>query len=189
MTSPAPTALLAAALLLAGAALTGCGATSTNDASTTEAATSGATTDAPGADPSSPSAPTTPGEPGCDSVLTDAARAQLEADGLEQVDVGASTYYAIADDLVEAGGLACKWGRPSSDVSMTVVQLSGVDVATSEWPAALAAEGYVETGDPVPGAYTGPADPGTGLPSVVVVTADRLTFVSAPTFAVDVAAE
>ncbi|WP_092963422.1 hypothetical protein [Agromyces sp. CF514] len=123
----------------------------------------------------------------CESVLSADANAQLAADGLDQVDVGQSTFYAIADDLIAAGGLACKWGRPSSDVAFTVVQLAGLDVPASEWPAALAEAGYTLTDDPVPGTYTGPADPGTGVPSVVVVGADRLTFVSVPLHAVDLA--
>ena len=182
MTTSRPTLMIAALLVLAGAALAGCSsagsqATPTSQSPTTE--TTSVATPTP--------APTEADAASCDTVLTEEATAQLAADGLEQVEVGESTFYAIADDLIAAGGLACKWGRPSSDVSLTVVQLSGIDVAASEWPAALAAAGYTETGDPVAGAYSGPADPGTGVPSVVLVMPESLTFVSTPTHAVDVA--
>ncbi|ANJ28461.1 hypothetical protein ATC03_18950 [Agromyces aureus] len=177
--------LLVALLLSGGAALTGCsGGPSASTPPSTDAASPSATpaTATPIAEP-------TPGPPAvaCDDVLTDEAIAQLQADGLELVDVGQSTFYPIADDLMAAGGLACKWGRPSSDANFTVVQLTGIDVATSEWPAALAAEGYVLTDDPVPGTHSGPEDPGTGVPSVVVVTDDSLTFVSTPMQASDLA--
>ncbi|KQM81931.1 hypothetical protein ASE68_00200 [Agromyces sp. Leaf222] len=176
--------MFAVAVVLAGAALAGCSATPPVDATSAPVEASASASPEPAAEP----APAT-SDPTCDTVLTEEAIARLEADGLEQIDVGASTFYPIADDLIEAGGLACKWGRPSSDATLTVVQLSGIDVASSEWPAALAAAGYAETGDPVPGAHSGPTDPGTGVPSVVVVETDRLTFVSTPLHAIDVAVD
>ncbi|GAA1509681.1 hypothetical protein BJ978_001138 [Agromyces terreus] len=182
---------------LVGSALTGCAAGAPATGSRTPAASSASPgpTDQPATNATESAQPTgtastPPADPtadGCEHVLTAAALAQLRDDGLEQVEVGVSTYYPIADDLIEAGGVACKWGRPSSDASITVVQLSGIDVAASEWPAALAEAGYAETGDPVAGTYTGPADPGTGVPSAVLVESDRLTFVSAPPFAADIA--
>jgi len=176
--------MLVVSLLLAGAALTGCSTTPPTDAATTTEPAAPSTSETPVAEPTPESS-----EPSCDTVLTEEALAQLEADGLEPVDVGPTTSYAIADDLIEAGALACKWGRPSSDVALTVVQLSGIDVASSEWPDTLATAGYVQTDDPVPGAYSGPADPGIGVPSVVVVDTDRLTFVSAPAQAADLATD
>jgi hypothetical protein len=62
-----------------------------------------------------------------------------------------------------------------------VAQLSGVDVA--EWSATLTEAGYTQTDDPVPGAWTGPAEPGTGMSPVVVLADGGITFVSAPAFA------
>jgi hypothetical protein len=178
--------MLATVLILGGVALAGCATPAPSaeptapDASTPASAT-------PAAEPPTSEPPAEPTATTCETVLTEAGYADLAADGLEPVEVGRSTFYPIADDLIAAGALWCTWGRPSSDSLVTVVQLSNLDVAASEWPAELAAEGYVETGDPVEGAYTGPADPGTGVPSVVIVTADRLTFVSTPTRASDVA--
>lgn len=178
--------LLGAAALTATAlaACTGGPATPSSSPATDASASAPATTPstAPEVTPT-----VDPPEAGCSTVLTEAANAQLLADGLEQVDVGMSTYYPIADELIAAGGIACKWGRPSSDASITVVQLTGIDVASSEWPASLQAAGYTQTDDPVAGTYSGPADPGTGVPSVVVVAPDRLTFVSAPPHAADLA--
>ncbi|GAA1827663.1 hypothetical protein [Agromyces salentinus] len=182
--------LLIAVLLAGGATLAGCSAAAPGDgepstASTSPSSSASATATAT---PAASEEPTTePAAATCETVLTEEAYASLAADGLDPVELGESTFYPIADDLVAAGALACKWGKPSSDITMTVVQLSGIDVAASEWPAALAAEGYVETGDPVPGAYTGPPEPGTGMPSAVIVTPDRLTFISAPSHATDIA--
>ena len=43
--------------------------------------------------------------------------------------------------------------------------------------------GYTQTDDPVPGAWSGPIEAGSGLSPVVVVADGTITFVSAPTFA------
>jgi hypothetical protein len=51
------------------------------------------------------------------------------------------------------------------------------------WEAALAEAGYVEGGDAASGAYAGPVDPGTGLPTIAVVTGDGITFLSTAAFA------
>lgn len=133
----------------------------------------------PTTEPSADSAAT------CDTVLTADAYAKLATDGLLPNEPDAAhhlaTFYPMAAQMVEAGGLACDWGRPQSDTGIMVVQLSDVDLGV--WEPALAEAGFVETNDPVPGAYTGPVDPGAGISPVVVVTDDTLTFVSAPTFA------
>ena len=117
-------------------------------------------------------------------MLTADAYAKLADDGLEPREppaVDQLAYYPIAAQMVEAGGLSCHWGKPQTDIGLTVTQLSDADSAV--WAPALADAGFVETNDPVPGAYTGPVDGGTGISPVVVVTGDNLTFVSAPTFA------
>jgi hypothetical protein len=92
-----------------------------------------------------------------------------------------ATSYPLAAQLIEAGGLSCNWGKPQTDLVLTVAQLSDVDFGV--WEPALADAGFVETNDPVPGAYTGPVDPGAGISPVVVVNGDTMTFVSALSFA------
>lgn len=121
----------------------------------------------------------------CETVLTADAYAKLSADGLESREPAATehlaTYYPVAAQLVEAGGLSCHWGRPQSDIGLTVTQLSEVDPGA--WATHLADAGFTQTNDPVAGAYIGPVDPGSGISPVVVVDVDRITFVSAPAFA------
>ena len=121
----------------------------------------------------------------CDAVFTPDAYAKLSNDGLEPLEPPAvdhmATFYPLAAQMVEAGGLSCHWGKPQTEIGLTVTQLS--DAHPAVWGSALADAGFVEANDPVPGAYTGPVDPGSGISPVVVVTGDTMTFVSAPTFA------
>lgn len=121
----------------------------------------------------------------CDTVFTPDAYAKLANDGVEPLEPPAAdhlaTFYPLAAQMVEAGGLSCHWGKPRTDIGLTVTQLSDPDPAV--WGPALADAGFVETNDPVPGAYTGQVDPGSGISPVVVVTGESMTFVSAPTFA------
>jgi hypothetical protein len=115
----------------------------------------------------------------CDTVFTLDAYAKLANDGLEPRDP--HMWDPLATQMVEAGGLACTWGRPQTDIGLTVTQLSDIDPAV--WASALADAGFIETNDPVAGAYTGTVDSGSGISPVVVVTGDSMTFVSVPTFA------
>ena len=144
-----------------------------------------ATSPSPTASAGSTSEPSPDPAATCDSVLTPDAYAKFASDGLLPNEPDAAshvaTFYPLAAQMVEAGGLACDWGRPQSDSGIMVVQLSDVDFGV--WEPALADAGFVETNDPVPGAYTGPVDAGTGISPVVVLNGDSLTFVSAPTFA------
>lgn len=121
----------------------------------------------------------------CDTVFTADAYSKLATDGLEPIEPQSAdhmaTFYPVAAQMVEAGGLTCNWGKPQTDIGLTVAQIS--DVAFGVWKPALAEAGFVETNDPVPGAYTGPVDPGSGISPVIVVAGDSITFVSAPAFA------
>ncbi|MFF2372204.1 hypothetical protein [Agromyces sp. NPDC058110] len=176
---------LLATLALAGSLLTACTASPAADPTAAPSATApAAASPSAEAEPAPETTPEAAAAATCETVLTPEATAEIAADGLTPVET-TETFYPFADDLVEAGALLCRWGKPSSDVGMLVVQLSGV--AATDWADELAAAGYVQTDDPVAGAHTGPIDGGTGLPSVVVVEADRLTFVSAPDFVDDLA--
>lgn len=121
----------------------------------------------------------------CDTVLTQDAYAKLATDGLEPREPPTAddlvTYSPVAAQMIEAGGLSCHWGKPQTDIGLTVTQLAEADPAV--WATALSEAGFVETDEPVPGAYTGPVDGGSGISPVVVVDGDRVTFVSAPDFA------
>ena len=121
----------------------------------------------------------------CDTVLTEPAYAELEADGLTPVD--AQVFDPFAAQLVEAGATTCAWGRPQSDTGLTVVALAVTAADMGAWHTTLAETGYVLTDDPVPGAHTGPVEPGTGVPTVVVMGDDRITFLNTAAFAASVA--
>ena len=170
------------ALLLVTLALAGCVATPTP---TPPASESPAVTPSPSASAEPTTEPSAAPAATCDTVLTADAYAKLANDGLESREPPAvdhmATYYPFAAQLIEAGGLSCSWGKPQTDLVLTVTQLADAD--SGAWAAALADAGFVESNDPVTGAYTGPVDPGTGISPVVVVAGDSMTFVSAPTFA------
>lgn len=137
--------------------------------------------------PTMPSAaspePTTTEQPAigasCEDVLAPDAYAKLEADGLEArtpdpVD-------PVAQRIVEDGGIACAWVKPQTDNMLALAHATGVD--EGEWTTALAEAGYAQTDEPVAGAWTGPAEPGSGVTPVVVLADGTITWVSAPDFA------
>jgi hypothetical protein len=117
----------------------------------------------------------------CDTVLAAEAYRRLADDGLAPTAVGVG--YPLAERMTEAGALACAWGKPQTDVALTVVQVPLGSADEAAWRSSLAELGYVESGEPVAGSFTGPVDPGSGVSSVAVLADGTLTFVSAPTFA------
>jgi len=163
-------------LLLVAIALAGCVATPapTPTPSETPAAT-------PPQSPSAEPATEPAAEPAatCETVLTADAYAKLSTDGLLPIEP--RIFDPLATQLAAAGGLGCSWGKPQTDIVLTVVQLTDADWGV--WEPAFAGAGFVETNDPVAGAYTGPVEPGAGISPVVVVTDVTLTFVNAPAFA------
>lgn len=116
----------------------------------------------------------------CSTVLSPEGYAKLTSDGLEPIEPRAFDELAI--EMTDAGGTACSWGKPQTDITLTVVQVLVPDEDLAGWEATLADTGYVAQDDPGAGVYTGPIDPGTGLSPIAVVTGDRITFLSAPTF-------
>ena len=170
-------ALSAAAILLA-LGMAGCtgGVPSPSDPPSPSPSPTASAADTP-----DPSPPETPGVGAtCDDVLTPEAYAQLEADGL--VPIEPEAFDPVALRMADEGGLVCSWGRPQSDILLRVAQ-ANVDGDEAAWTDALTVAGYEQADDPVPGAWTGPVEPGSGLSPVVVVADGTVTFVSAPTFA------
>jgi hypothetical protein len=134
-------------------------------------------TSAPSPTPTPDAAPA----PTCDTVLTDDGYQKLADDGLATTTVGVG--YPLVERMTEAGAVACAWGKPQTDIALTVAQVP-LDAEEEEgWRSTLAELGYVESGQPVAGSFTGPVDPGSGISSVAVLAGGTLTFVSAPTFA------
>ncbi|MGR2752251.1 hypothetical protein [Agromyces arachidis] len=172
----APRVLAASAALTLSLGLAACAGDAGEPAET-------ATTTTPAAASPEPTAEPTNEQPAigasCEDVLAPEAYAKLEADGLEPRTPSAND--PIAQRIAEEGGLECKWAKPQSDVIVNLAQTTGVDDAA--WAEELAAAGYAQTDDPVPGAWTGPVEPGTGVSPVVVLADGSITFVSAPTFA------
>lgn len=117
----------------------------------------------------------------CGAVLTEEAMTKLSTDGLEPIEP--RLFDPLAVQMQEAGGLACSWGKPSTDLVLTVAQVKFDPADESAWLTALDEAGYVATDEPVPGAYTGPVEAGSGLSPVAVLADGTLTFVSAPVFA------
>ncbi|MDR5701941.1 hypothetical protein [Agromyces aerolatus] len=184
------TALLACGLLLLG----GCASSPEPSASPAPTRTASPSASA-SAEPSAPAEEPTEAAPApepepepitCDAVLTPEAATALAEQGLE-VSEGATQGYPLAAQFAAAGGTACTWARPDSDVHLTVVQLHVADGEQDAWARVLSENGYTQTDDPVAGAFTGPVDPGTGVSPVVVVEAARMSFVSVPTLVTDLA--
>jgi hypothetical protein len=172
---------LTAALPLLVIGLSACtGAPSTVPTSEPTSEPTSDATVAPSTEPTETAAAAT-----CDTVLTDEAYAKLDADGLTPRDT--ITHTEFIGEMLDAGALGCRWGKEATDITLDVAQLAVDDAAWPEWEAALATAGYTLTNDPVPGAYTGPVEPGSGISPVVVRTDGAITFLSAPTFAAWVA--
>jgi hypothetical protein len=156
------------------AVLVGCTATpDTTPSPSAPAAT------APAPETSEPTTPVAEPAATCDTVLTAETYVTFEADGIEPIQPPI-VVNRFAQQMVEAGGLACTWGAPAAE-GLTVVRLSDADWAA--WESALAGAGFVETNDPVAGAYTGPVDPGMGESPIVVVDGGTLTYADNPTVA------
>ena len=117
----------------------------------------------------------------CETVLAAEGNVKVAGDGLTPA--AADAFEPLTTQMVDAGALACAWGKPQTDIALTVFQVRVTPADETQWRAALAGTGYAETNDPVPGAFTGPVDPGTGVSPVAVLAGGTLTFVSAPTFA------
>lgn len=136
---------------------------------------------APSASPDPSPTPSAAPAATCNTVLAAEGYQKLADDGLE-LRPAPRAFDALAVRMVEAGGVACTWGKPNTDIALTVVQV-GVTPLDDAWTVALAETGYVLTDDPVAGAHSGPAEPGSGISPVAVLTDGTLTFVSTPTFA------
>jgi len=114
-------------------------------------------------------------------VLAAEAYQKLADDGLAPTTVGVG--YPLVERMTEAGALACAWGKPQTDIALTVAQVPLGSAGEGTWRSSLAELGYVESGEPVAGSFTGPVDPGSGVSSVAVLAGGTLTFVSAQIFA------
>lgn len=177
----ARTAKIAALLLAGGLLLTGCTTTPEATPSPTPSRTATATpsatsTETPAAEPE----PTPEPEPvTCETMLTPEALAALAEQGLDPRDADA-TLYPLAQQFAAAGGVACSWGKPQTDIRLTVVQLAILESEQDVWARVLDDNGYVMTDDPVPGARTGPIEPGSGMPSGALAEPTRVTFANVP---------
>jgi len=162
---------LPAVLLLAAVALTGCGTGAPAPSTTTTTAPSATAT--PTVSPSATTAAVT-----CDTILTAPGAQQLADDGLT-----AREYTTGRTDLqfmIDAGGVACRWAKPSTDVVATVAQ---APFAEAEWAArqsALEAEGFEPTNDPAAGFLLEPTDPAGDLRGGFLWRDGQVYFVSSP---------
>ncbi|MDR6905958.1 hypothetical protein J2X63_001644 [Agromyces sp. 3263] len=118
----------------------------------------------------------------CETVLTDEGYQKLAADGLESLP-SPQVFDALAVRMVEAGGVACAWGKPNTDLVLTVVQVGVAPGEQEAWSQTLAESGYVLSDAPVAGAYSGPPDAANGISPVALPSSTTLTFVSSPAFA------
>ena len=168
-----------AAVALTGALLTGCTTTVPSPTTVpTPSATPSPTVTTPAPVPSTP--PTAAAT--CDTVLSAEGYEKLSTDGLEPIDPP-QVFDQLAVRMADSGGVACSWGRPRTDLVLTVVQVPITADDEATWVAALAETGYTASDTPEPGWYAGPVDPGTGISPVAVLSSGTLTFVTAPDFA------
>lgn len=172
---------LPAAVILLALGLSACapGTPATDDASATTSPEPSASAIA---EPTPTPTPTAPAGVAatCDTLLTPDAYAKIEADGLEPT--SATPFDPLAVRITEEGGLICSWGRPQTDLILSVAQVSAGDDETV-WANALAEGGYSQTGNPVPGAYTGQPDAAMGATPTVIVADGTVTFVNLPAYA------
>ncbi|MGR0318754.1 hypothetical protein [Agromyces sp. ZXT2-3] len=176
LTHPRTVAPVLAALFVLG--LVGCtGGDPAPSASPESASASTAPADSPSDEPTADST-TIPAT--CETVLTPAAYAKLEADGLEAR--AATLFDPVALAIADEGGLVCSWGEPNTDNVVDVAQIAVGD-DEQEWLSQLEAAGYTPSDDPVPGGYRGQPDEANGISPVVVIDAGTLVYVSTPIYA------
>jgi hypothetical protein len=167
-----------AAAALAVTLLTGC----TAPPSSASSATTTGGTPAPTATTPTPEPIAVPPAATCDTVLSAEGYQKIAGDGLEPL-ASPQVFDDLAIRMVAAGGIACAWGRPNTDLVLTVVQVGVAPAEQATWSQAIGESGYVLTDDPISGAYSGPADAANGITPVAVPTSEVLTFVSSPAFA------
>lgn len=171
---------LPAAVILLALGLSACatGTSAGDDAATTSPEPSASAI----AEPTPTPTATAPAEIAatCDTVLTPEAYAKIEADELEPT--SATPFDPLAVRITEEGGLMCSWGRPHTDLILSVAQVPAGDDETA-WANALAEGGYSQTDDPVAGAYTGQPDAAMGATPTVIVADGTVTFVNLPAYA------
>lgn len=160
-----------AVLLLATVALTGCGTGAPAPSTTTTTAPSATAT--PTASPTATAAAVT-----CDTILTEPGRQGLADDGLTERE-----YTAGRTDLqfmIDAGGVACRWVKPSTDIGATVAQAPFTEAEWDAKQSALETEGYEPTDDPAPGFLLEPTDPAGDLRGGFLWRDGQVYFVSSP---------
>ena len=140
------------------------------------------TTPAPTAPAPTPEPTALPSAATCETVLSAEGYQKIVTDGLEPL-ASPPVFDELAIRMVGAGGIACAWGRPNTDLVLTVVQVGVAPAEEATWSQALDESGYVLTDAPISGAYSGPADAANGIPPVALPGAEVLTFVSSPAFA------
>jgi len=118
----------------------------------------------------------------CDTVLSAEGYQKVTGDGLETL-ASPQVFDELAIRMVDAGGIACAWGRPNTDLVLTVVQVGVAPAEEATWSQALDESGYVLTDAPIAGAYSGPADAANGITPVALPGSAVLTYVSSPAFA------
>ena len=165
---------------LAVTLLAGCTATPSSASAPTPDSTPAPTATTPTPEPAaevSPDAAAT-----CDTVLSAEGYQKVTSDGLEPL-ASPPVFDELAIRMVAAGGIACAWGRPNTDLVLTVVQVGVAPAEEATWSTALEASGYVLTDAPISGAYSGPADAANGITPVALPGSEVLTYVSSPAFA------
>lgn len=164
--------LLPAVVVLAALALAGCTTAPTPDPSPTAAS------ETPTATPSASSEPTA-APVTCETILTELGFQDLADDGLiarEYTDDGSTDLQF----MIDAGGVACRWAIPSTDIVATVGQ---APMSQADWDskrASLEAEGFTPTDDPAAGFLLGPPDAASGVSGGFLWRDGQLYYVSVP---------
>ena len=164
--------LFPAVFVLVALALSGCTPAVTPDPSGTPTA-SATPTATPSASAEPTAAPVT-----CDTILTELGFQDLADDGLIEQEFTGDGEVDLRF-MIDAGGVACRWGKPSTDIIATIGQ---APMSQADWDskrASLEAEGFTPTDDPAIGFLVQPVA-GSGVHGGFLWRDGQLYYVSAP---------
>lgn len=168
-----PRLLTALVATIGTLALAGCGSGAPTSSSTSTSTPSATPTSTPSAETTATAAAAT-----CDTILTEQGYADLEQTQMEP-----RAYQVTRTDLtflVDAGGVACTWTKPQTDISATVAQAPFDETAWAAKQAELEAAGFVESDESGLPFLIEPTDPGGNLSGGFVWQDGQLFYVSTP---------
>ena len=162
---------LPAVLVLVALALSGCSPAVTPDPSPTTASATPTATPSASAEPTA--APVT-----CETILTELGRQDFADGGFTEREY--ETRRTDLQFMIDAGGVACRWAKPSTDIIAIVGQAPFSEADWNTLRSSLEADGFTATDDRATGFLVEPPDPAGYVSGGFLWRDGQLYYVSNP---------